>query len=94
MEDKIIAILEKYQNWGFESNTMSVCPGKYELVAKEIAALSNKRYSKGFKAGQSSIQRRNASGCCCTFSDDDTKIIKLCGAHEDYYMEEKWIKRR
>ncbi len=88
LEKKLIAILKKHEkratNYGFYHlhNT------SYESVATEVLALfdSEKRYAKGFTAGQRSIRQKNKSGCCCTFSDDDTEIIKLCGAHEAYYL--------
>ncbi len=58
--------------------------------AKNIMLLkskSNVENATWFKKGQNSIRRKNKSGCCCMFSDDDTEITSLCGAHEDYYEE-------
>jgi len=38
----------------------------------------------GFKAGKIAEKRkRNTSGCCCIFSDDDTEITELCEAHKE-----------
>lgn len=40
-------------------------------------------YIEGFRAGIIAEKRkRNTSGCCCIFSDDDTEITRLCEAHK------------
>ncbi len=40
-------------------------------------------FAQGFKKGQESVLRKNPSGCCCLF-DENENIISLCGAHQEY----------
>lgn len=86
-KDEIIAVLKKYQTWGLESNTISVHSGLYHTVATEIEKLYNKSGAEWFKKGQNSVRRRNKSGCCCVFDENDNEIISVCGAHQDWHDE-------
>lgn len=38
-------------------------------------------YSKGFDDGRQSVLRKNESGCCCLFNEDD-EIVELCMEHK------------
>lgn len=38
-------------------------------------------YSKGFDDGRQSVLRKNSSGCCCLFNEDD-EIVELCMEHK------------
>ena len=91
-QSDIIAILKKRNTLIEKSicgDTYGLSELYYKSVSKEILEKVNteKQFAKGFEAGMKSVRRKNKSGCCCTFSDDDTKIIQLCGEHENYYEE-------
>lgn len=45
-----------------------------------------------FKKGQESIQRKNPSGCCCKF-DEEENIVSICGAHQEYF-EDKEVEKK
>ncbi len=37
-----------------------------------------------FEKGRKAVLRRNKSGCCCEFNEQD-EIVSLCGAHQEYF---------
>ena len=40
-------------------------------------------FQRGYEMGRDSAMRKNKSGCCCKFDEDDY-IIELCYAHRIY----------
>jgi hypothetical protein len=45
--------------------------------------------SKWYEKGRESVLRKNKSGCCCLFNEDD-EIVSLCAAHKEYFEEHKY----
>jgi hypothetical protein len=39
-------------------------------------------FVRGFNAGRKSVLRKNESGCCCLFNEDE-EIVELCMAHKE-----------
>jgi hypothetical protein len=40
--------------------------------------------AKGFRMALDAIYRKNPSGCCCKFDEND-EIVELCAAHKAYF---------
>jgi len=41
-------------------------------------------FQRGYELGRDSAMRKNKSGCCCKFDEDD-EIVELCFAHKIYF---------
>ena len=48
---------------------------------KEIADLK-REFARGFRKGVESVYRKNQSGCCCRF-DENEEIVSVCDAHKE-----------
>ena len=44
-----------------------------------------KDFAKRWQAGKDSALRKNRSGCCCKFDEDDMEVVALCAAHVEVF---------
>jgi len=62
-----------------------------KLLRQRNAELQQKldcECARGFKAGHEAILRKNPSGCCCKFDEDDN-LVEMCAAHKVLFLGEK-----
>lgn len=60
------------------------CAGMKKHIDILNAALTtpSMTWSDGYKAAQNTIMRRNSSGCCCKWTEDEKEIVSMCEAHK------------
>ena len=73
-------------DWPYNVHRCLCFPAPEREVAPEWK--KEPAFARGFRKGQESVLRKNNSGCCCKFDEDDT-IVELCAAHADYVKHNK-----